>query len=96
MRLVQDVDAEAQVELGRRNSRRLEDYAAVDLRVSRDFALSRGNLTVFAEVTNALDRQNPCCVEFDFDPGAGGGPVLDRDYRHWLPLVPSIGVLWRY
>jgi hypothetical protein len=21
---------------------------------------------------------------------------LDREYRHWLPLVPSVGVLWRF
>ena len=77
----------ATIEFGPRNSARFKDYAAVDLRVSRLFALPRGDLSVFAEVTNAFDRRNPCCIDF-FE--------LEREYRHWLPLVPSIGVLWRY
>jgi outer membrane receptor protein involved in Fe transport len=96
VRLAQNGAAPAQIELGRRNSARLKDYASVDLRVSRDIALSRGGLTVFAEVTNALDRRNPCCTEFSLEPGSNGDLVLEKDYRHWLPLVPSIGVLWRY
>jgi hypothetical protein len=96
VRLVQDDAAPVQVELGPRNSARLKDYASIDLRISRDFALSRGDLTVFAEVTNALDRRNPCCTEFSLEPAGNDSAVLERDYRHWLPLVPSIGVLWRY
>jgi len=95
-RLVGNEPAPPQIELGRRNSARLTDYASVDLRISRDFALSRGDLTVFAEVTNAADRRNPCCTEFSLEPGSNGNLVLEKDYRHWLPLVPSIGVLWRY
>jgi len=63
--------------------------------VSRDFALSRGDLTVFAEVTNALDRRNPCCTDYSYDY-VDGLLTLERDERHWLPLVPSIGVLWKY
>jgi outer membrane receptor protein involved in Fe transport len=96
VRLAESEPTPPQIDLGRRNSARLKDYASVDLRVSRDFALSRGDLTVFAEVTNALDRRNPCCTEFSLEPGSNGNPVLEKDYRHWLPLVPSIGVLWRY
>jgi len=96
VRLVGNEPAPPQIELGRRNSARLTDYASVDLRISRDFALSRGDLTVFAEVTNAADRRNPCCTEFSLEPGSNSNLVLEKDYRHWLPLVPSIGVLWRY
>ena len=96
VRLVQDGTAPARIELGPRNSERLKDYETVDLRVSRDFTLSRGDLTVFAEVTNALDRRNRCCTDFSLEPTGDGNVVLEKDYRHWLPLVPSIGVLWRY
>jgi hypothetical protein len=93
---VVDADApDANVVVGRRNSLRFEDYASVDLRISRDFALPRGDLLVFAEVTNALDRRNPCCVDFSY-AYPGGTLELDREYRHWLPLVPSVGVLWRF
>jgi outer membrane receptor protein involved in Fe transport len=84
------------IELGPRNSGRLGDFASVDLRASRDFKLPRGDLTVFAEVTNALNRQNPCCVDFSYGYDASGNLALEREYRHWLPLVPSVGVLWRY
>jgi hypothetical protein len=86
---------DASVVVGRRNSLRFEDYASVDLRISRDFALPRGDLLVFAEVTNALDRRNPCCVDFSY-AYPDGTLELDREYRHWLPLVPSVGVLWRF
>ena len=72
------------------------DFASVDLRVSRSFDLSRGELSLFAEVSNLLDRRNPCCVDYTYDYDTGGNLLLEREYRHWLPLVPSVGVLWRY
>jgi outer membrane receptor protein involved in Fe transport len=81
---------------GPRNSLRFKDYSSVDVRVSRDFKLPRGDLTVFAEVTNALDRRNPCCVDYSYQYGADGSLELEREYRHWLPLVPSVGVLWKF
>ena len=93
---VVDEPPPATIEFGPRNSARFKDYAAVDLRVSRLFALPRGDLSVFAEVTNAFDRRNPCCIDFSFEPSGDGSLELEREYRHWLPLVPSIGVLWRY
>jgi outer membrane receptor protein involved in Fe transport len=85
----------ASVAVGRRNSIRYTDYGSLDLRVSREFTLSRGDLTVFAEVTNALNRHNPCCTDYSYDD-VDGWLTLEGDERHWLPLVPSIGVLWRY
>ena len=84
------------LEIGPRNSSRYKDYASLDLRVNRDFALPRGTLSVYAEVTNALDRRNPCCTDFEYRVTSGGTLTVDREYRHWLPLVPSVGVLWRY
>lgn len=84
------------LEIGTRNSARYKDYASVDLRVSRDFTLARGELTVFGEVTNALDRRNPCCTDYTYELADGGEVTLERDYRHWLPLVPSLGVLWKF
>jgi len=82
--------------IGARNSARFKDYSSVDVRVSRDFELPRGDLTVFAEVTNLLDQRNPCCVDYSFQYGADGSPELEHEYRHWLPLVPSVGVLWKF
>jgi len=82
--------------VGPRNAARLHDYASVDLRVSRDFALPRGTLNVFAEVSNVFDRSNPCCVDFSYDTAEDGAIELEKQYRNWLPLVPNVGVLWKF
>lgn len=81
---------------GPRNARRLPAYASVDVRLSRDFVLKRGTLNVFAEATNLLDRKNPCCTDFSFEPAGVGGVELEHEYRDWLPIVPNVGVLWKF
>ncbi len=84
------------VVVGPRNSGRLGAYASVDARVSRDIPLPRGTLNVFAELTNAFDRHNPCCTEFSYSTAPDGAIALEREYRNWLPLVPNVGVLWKF
>lgn len=81
---------------GERNAARLDAYNSFDLRVTRTFALTRGALDVFFEATNLLSRENPCCIEYTVTRDADGTVVLEEEVDHWLPLVPSIGVLWRY
>lgn len=85
-----------QIVLDRRNRARLDHYNALDLRVTRTFALSRGALDVFVEVNNALSRQNACCAHYDVTQNADETLSFARDDNSWLPLVPSAGVLWRY
>lgn len=82
--------------LERRNQSRFAYYNTLDLRVTRTFALPRGALDVFVEVNNALSRDNPCCAEYTVTRNADGSLRYSRDIDAWLPLVPSIGVLWRY
>jgi outer membrane receptor protein involved in Fe transport len=79
-----------------RNRERFEYYNTLDLRATRTFALPRGALDVFIEVSNAMDRTNPCCVEYEVREAADGSTVIARDVDPWLPLVPSAGVLWRF
>jgi outer membrane receptor protein involved in Fe transport len=88
-------DAGPRVVIGQRNTQRLGDYHSLDLRIQRTFQLSRGELDVFFEASNLTSRENPCCTEYDlrFDNGISR---LESDEKHWLPLVPSIGVLWRF
>ena len=52
-------------------------------------------LTAHVEVTNALNRENPCCVDYSVVQ-RDSVYVLERDTEHWLPLIPSIGVLWTF
>ena len=93
--VVQGVNGQTVV-LGPRNTAHYADFAAVDLRVSRDFPVKYGALNVYAEVTNMLDRHNQCCVDYEFGQEDGGDVVIDREFRHWLPLVPAFGVLWTF
>jgi outer membrane receptor protein involved in Fe transport len=79
-----------------RNGSRFDAYNSLDMRLTRVFALRRGVLDVFGEVTNATSRENPCCVQYRPVRNANDGVAYGRDVDSWLPLVPSVGVLWRY
>jgi hypothetical protein len=96
LRLVGTTPGQQTVTVGPRNASRLGAYASVDVRISRNFDLPRGTLNVFAEVTNVLDRQNPCCTDFSYDTEDDGTAVLEHEYRNWLPLIPNVGVLWKF
>jgi len=86
----------APVVIGPRNAARYADFNSLDFRITRTFALPRGQLDVFLEATNLLAESNPCCTEYSTAESAAGAPVLNRKIDNWLPLVPSVGVLWRY
>ena len=89
------LDTQGKAVLGARNSARYADYASLDARVSHEWKLPRGTLTLHGEVTNGLDRNNPCCTDLSYEV-KDGTPVLVRELRDWLPLVPSVGVLWKF
>ena len=80
------------LEVSGRNDSRYSVFHAVDIRVSRKFGLPRGDLTTFLEITNLYDGANPCCTEYSLLPDGS----LDSNEAYWLPLVPSLGVVWRF
>lgn len=84
------------VELSARNRSRFAAFNSLDMRLTRTFLMPRGALDVFVEVTNATQRENPCCVEYKTQQNADGSVTYVRDLNSWLPLIPSAGVLWRY
>lgn len=79
-----------------RNSLRYSVFHTVDVRISRDFDLKRGSLTAFLELTNVYNRKNPCCTEYSMTTDLNANQVLVADEDNWLPLLPSLGVLWRF
>ena len=79
-----------------RNSSQYSVFHTLDARVSRDFDLRRGSLTAFLEVTNLLNRSNSCCTEYSIQSGPGGTSELLAKDGYWLPIVPSLGVVWRF
>jgi hypothetical protein len=81
---------------GPRNAEHLPVFASLDLRLSRTFDVRRGKLLAFVEVSNVLNRDNVCCIDWDVDEDADGDPFLEHSRDYWMPLLPAIGVLWEF
>jgi len=81
---------------GPRNGEQLGTFAQLDFRVSREFLVRYGRLSAFFEVTNATNRKNECCIDYDIDEDDEGNVFLDRSVEHWLPIIPAIGLLWEF
>jgi outer membrane receptor protein involved in Fe transport len=81
---------------GPRNAEQLGTFATLDFRVSREFPVQLGRLSGFFEVTNASNRRNECCLDYDIDEDDEGNVFLDRTVDNWLPIIPAIGVLWEF
>lgn len=79
-----------------RNSLRRSTFHHVDARASRRFDVARGELTVFLEITNIYDRQNACCTRYGLQTDSSGNQTLLSNEGNWLPLLPSLGVIWQF
>jgi hypothetical protein len=79
-----------------RNLSRYTFFGTLDMRVRYTAPAKIGELTYFFELSNATNRENPCCVDFDVSFDAAGFPVLEQETKYWLPLLPAVGVLWQF
>ena len=84
------------IALGPQNNTRYSIFHSLDLRASRNIDVAIGELNAFIEITNAINRKNPCCTEFERYMDESGNDRLRLQNRNWLPLVPSVGVLWTF
>ncbi|MEO7386326.1 MAG: TonB-dependent receptor, partial [Gammaproteobacteria bacterium] len=82
------------VATGPRNAERLGNYATLDLRAARRFTTRAGLVSVFFEISNALNRANECCVDYGIDVGDTDEFILETEQN--LPLLPSLGVSWQF
>ena len=82
--------------LAARNRDRLPIFATLDLRAEYRRPLALGSLALTFELTNALNRQNACCSELIASQDGNGDTTIDTRRRDWLPILPSIGVLWEF
>ena len=78
---------------GPRNAARMGYFASADLRIERRFDLDHSALSAFFEVSNFLGRANPCCTAYEIDDETA---TLDLERRDYLPVIPSMGVLWQF
>ena len=92
---LQQVGSEFVAVPGPRNANRYPSFASLDLRVSRKLAVAKGQLTVFAELSNATNRRNRCCIDWDVETD-GAQLVLENSADYWLPRLPAIGILWEF
>ena len=81
---------------GPRNAEELPTFASLDLRLSRTFDVRRGTLLAFIEVSNAMNRRNVCCIDWDIDEDEAGNPQLEHSRDYWMPLLPAVGILWEF
>ncbi len=81
---------------GPRNALKHGTFASVDARLSRKFRLRKGSLLVFVEITNVFNRNNECCLDWDFSEDSASGDLLEREVDYWMPLLPAIGILWEF
>ncbi len=82
---------------GPRNAEHFSTYATVDARVNRKFRFGDQRvLNVFLEVSNALNRDNPCCVDFDLLYDESDVPYVVREEDFWLPVLPAVGFILEF
>lgn len=94
--LISSDDGEAVVSADLASTRRLGAYIDIDARVTRRFRFQDGSsLTAFFEISNALNRRNECCTEFEIDDESEQPELVVESIRS-LPLLPSLGVIWRF
>jgi hypothetical protein len=76
---------------------RLPSYHRMDLRATRTFSLRGSRLSVFVDVFNAYDRDNPQSFVYNvrFNPSTRGLSI-DRVIEPLLPRLPTIGATWEF
>ena len=73
-----------------RNTARLPVYARLDLRANRAFTWSEHRVTLFAEVINALNRENVRFVPPSINTRLN---TVGTPFETMIPILPSAGVL---
>lgn len=94
--LVGDTEEDPRVVFGPRNRDTLNSFFSLDARLARTWALPRGKLSAWVEVTNLTDHANECCVDYDIEEDDNGDGYLERSVDHWLGITPALGLLWEF
>ncbi|MFQ5528330.1 MAG: TonB-dependent receptor domain-containing protein [Thermoanaerobaculia bacterium] len=80
-----------------RNSGNYPTYHRIDVRASRRIDRVRGELELFLEVTNLLDRNNLRSIsDFEISFAPETGFAIEREFEKWFPRLPSFGVSWTF
>ena len=80
-----------QVIAGNRNSERFDHFYSVDLKASRTWNFSRGDLRLEMGLTNVLDRENQIGVNYELE-----GNQLTTTQETGLPVAPFLDLYWSF
>lgn len=84
-------------ESGPSNGTRYPAYHRLDVRATKDFTIRRGELTLIVEILNVLNTKNVCCVDdVEFEVGSDGSVTALPTYRHWAPIIPTVGIRYTF
>jgi outer membrane receptor protein involved in Fe transport len=89
-------EADYMLEFGPRNAENFSTFASIDFRVSRQWELGNSRITAFFELSNAFNRKNQCCIDYDIEDEDAEPLELEESIDYWLPILPAIGVLWEF
>lgn len=86
-----------QSSFGPLNGARMPSYHRLDLRATKRFDLRRGSLSVFLDVFNAYNRENPYSVitHAFWRPNQEGADYLDQ-IEPQLAVLPTLGLRWEF
>ena len=80
------------------NSSRLPTYARFDARLTFRPRGPQGRWLFYVEALNVLNRQNAASYDWDIvlDPGALRPRIEVSEGQDGLPLVPTVGIRFRF
>lgn len=73
---------------------RLPSYLRFDVRATRRWTTSHGDLRFFVELVNLTNHSNVWGYDYFRTPNNSGDITLARDDETWFSILPSIGVVW--
>jgi outer membrane receptor protein involved in Fe transport len=79
--------------VGERNDARWGDYFTLDLSAAWKRHWTSGELSVWLELTNSLDRRNDCCLRLTAPQLTEGRSIADPNY--WMGRTLNAGFSWR-
>ncbi|MGH8250093.1 MAG: TonB-dependent receptor [Steroidobacteraceae bacterium] len=82
--------------LGERNAVRFPTRITLDLRTEHRRPLAVGSLALTFELSNAINIGNTCCYKLIASEDGADGVTFTTRTSDWLPLVPSVGILWEF
>ncbi len=91
-----DGEGEVVLVLGPLHGERVPDYLRLDLRASRSWRLTRGQLELYVEVQNLTNSDNVRGFDVEIEEGDDGVVEVETQEKTWGPPLPSIGLTWRF